>query len=169
MTAIDPNPSGNIRSQSKLLPAAHVFKRKSDLSRLAIGIAPVAFGLSGSLVFDHPGDTAFLGRLACVNFGLGSCVYGGLMLCRLRVKTCPLGYFLPLSLCTSLVSGGGDCKPLRLLLDTSWLCGFFGRPMGLEKCRFCLGRCAKAVGKIVIFGVFQIIRFAGSRPGGQIL
>jgi hypothetical protein len=140
---LHPRPQGRL---AKCLP----------LSRLAIGVAPVAFGLPGGLVLDNTGDAFGFSRFTCFNVGFCDSVcccltFGNLGLnALLLLVPCPFSrsaQFLPSLGCrhTFLL----PCKP-------GWFSGFLCSAIILKTGSFCLSRCFAALGEVVVSDVFQI-------------
>lgn len=140
------------------LAAARTFDRTSGLPGFSVGISPIAFGLSGGLVLDHARNKILFRQSASFRFGIGSGLEGRLALGCLGLQTRLFRYLQPFALVTSLVPGGSDRQPLRLPCRPGRLCGVLGGLVGLEKCRFCLGRRTQTVGKVIFSRIFQIIR-----------
>jgi hypothetical protein len=72
--------------------------RRLSLSRLAIGVEPVAFGLSCRLIVNHPGDKCVLFCQAGILFALNTCVRSNLLFSGLWYKSLPLLKLEPLAL-----------------------------------------------------------------------
>ncbi len=128
------------------------------MSCLAVGVAPVTFGLPGCIVFDHPSDARFLGCFSPLDFG--NCRGFG---CRL-----PLGYLFPrallflklqaIALDTSLFAGGSDSHTFGLPRELGRTCRILRRPVGIEESRLGGGGCGLAISDV------GISRFLHSDP-----
>lgn len=118
----------------------------------SIGIAPVAFGFSGGLIFRVASATVLLSLVARCFLGLG-----GSIGCHL-VKGCTLVLFelFPRALRLPFVPGRGYSQPLFLPCETVRFCGFPCDAVGVKESSFCIGSGATAIGEIVVFLVSHI-------------
>lgn len=127
-------------------------KRTLLLSRFALGVAPIAFGFSGSLVFDDACDHVVLALPARVNCGIGCRPVSR----RLGIDTLLLFELCPFTLRTSFVPGRG-CRPTLFLPGKAGrLCGFLCGTMASKEGSFCFGGGTAAIAKIIVSTVFQI-------------
>ena len=132
------------------------FTESLTLPRLAIGVAPVAFGLPGDLVLDNAGDALVLSCCTCFDvccrdsvcccLTFGDLGLNALLLLELR-QISRGTKFLPRMSCrhTFLL----PCKP-------GWFSGFFCDTIFMKKGGFCLGSCVAALGGVVVYDVFQV-------------
>ena len=126
------------------------------LPRLAVGVAPVAFGLASGLVLDHARNAAPISGLACLGFGSCSGCDGGLALCRLGLQTLALLCLRPLATSAPFLAGRSDCLTLGLAGELGRFCGFLCRAVGFKKRFLRIGSGAATVGEFTVSDVSQV-------------
>ena len=126
------------------------------LSRLAIGVAQIACGLSGGLILDDARNAVFVSLLTCFDFGSGGSIGSCLTFGRFSLNALELLELYPFPLGTPFLPGLGCCHAFFLPCEPGRLSGFLCGTIGLEESRLRLGSGTAAVGKIIVSGVFQI-------------
>lgn len=121
------------------------------LSCFSVGIAPVAFGFSGGLIFCVARAALFLGFGSCCFLGLG----GGIGCNLLKGSTLLFFELYPRALGLPFVPGRSNSQTLFLPCKTGRFCGFLCDAVCVKASSFCIGRGAAAIGEIVVFFVFH--------------
>ena len=131
------------------------------LSRLAVGIALVTFGLPCGLVSDHSSDqvvSLFLRFCPSSGFDIGCfLILGSLGLDALLLfLPRPFLKFDTIPLLVPFFPGSGYRQTLRLPCKAGRFCGILCGLVAAKKSGFGVDSGSAALGKIVVFGVSQV-------------
>jgi hypothetical protein len=131
-------------------------KQSLFLSRLAIGVASIAFGFAGGFILDNSSDPVFRDLLARFDLGAERSIGCRLLFRCLRENTLLLFELYPFALRTPFFPGRGYCQTLFLPREPSGLRGFSRRVTSLKESSFRFGSGAAAIGEVIFSDVFQI-------------
>lgn len=123
---------------------------------LAVGVAPIAFSLADSLVFQHPRDAFSFRCLARFGFGARRGICCRLPLSGLDYAAFGLVAFYPFTFKAPRFPGNGDGHAFRLPRQSGGLGGSPCRAIGIQESGLRLRGRSTAVGKVVVSGVLQI-------------
>ena len=126
------------------------------MSRFAIGVAPVACGLSSGLVLDHARNAVSVSRLTCFDLGSGCSIGSCLTFGGLSANALLLLKLHPFALGTPFFPGRGYGHTPCLPYEPGRFCGFLCGTMCLKKSSFCVGSGTATFGEVVTPGVSQI-------------
>jgi hypothetical protein len=115
----------------------------------SIGIAPVAFGFSGGLVFSIAGGTVLLSLVAC-------CLIGGIGCLLIKGRTLLIFELYPCALRLPFLSGRGYSHTLFLPSKTVRFRRCHCGAVGVKARSFCIRSGAPAIAEIVVFFVSHI-------------
>ncbi|PWK52762.1 hypothetical protein C8D95_11539 [Silicimonas algicola] len=137
----------------------------SLLSRFSIGVAPVAFSLSGGFILDDARDAVIQSLFPSCDLGFG-CSIGGRLVPRCIGFNTRLFIELGLmALGTPFVSGCGHLQTLFFPSKSCRFCGCLCCTVGVKESSFGIGSGATAVGKIVVLGLsHDVFRQIGLGP-----
>ncbi|VVT07837.1 membrane hypothetical protein [Rhizobium sp. EC-SD404] len=125
------------------------------LTGLTVRVAPIAFGLARSLVFENARNPVLLGLFACFHFGVGERFCFGLTGRRLGFDAFLFLALHALALSLALFARLGDRKALGLLFLQVRLSGGLYGAVCFEEGRLCLIGSLAAVGEIIASAVLQ--------------
>ncbi len=126
------------------------------LSRFAVCVALITFGLSGGFILDDARDAVFLSLLVYFDFGfgggIGGCLTFGSNSQNPRLLIALQAFFLGLP----FFPGRSDRLTLFLPCEPGRLSGFLCGTIGLQQSGLRFGSGAAAIGEIIVFLVLQV-------------